>query len=260
MKKPTVSTTVAPARAPFVTDDPAAAYAHFVSAAEALPEDEVVVFRASPTETHKAVRLAVEAITPALPLVAERAPWIDVVSLRELPALSLAVIYAASRVPPPPPSEGEIATKLKSISGLRGRALRYLEVAAGEDLVPMARVRAIRVGTGPLDRARDAVAIAGIFDEFKGALQGCHPFDSEALHGMAADGAWLIAAMTADPTRQRSPEAKTRDRLGTLLAQGCEALRTAGAVAWGASEMRRRIKGLLKNKPRAAKPAAEKKA
>ena len=253
MKKPSVT------RSPFITDDPQAACEHFRLAAEALPDAEVQVFHVSAVETHKAVRAAVQAVIPELGLIAERAPGMDIVALQELPTLSLAVIYAASRVPAPTPSEGLIAAKLDAIAGPRERTLSFLEVCAGEGIVPRERVRGIRAGKGALDKARDAVALAGVFAEFHDALEGRHPFDEATLRAMADDGAWLINAMTESAARGQSPEAKLRDRLGTLLARGCDQLRVAGAVAWGDAGMRRRIKGLLKNRPPRVKDPTKRK-
>src|SRR4051794_32990721 len=80
-----------------------------------------------------------------------------------------------------PASPQEVRARQARLRPVRRMALGYLEIAAEMDLVPVARVKAIRANTGPLDEARDGVAIVALFRDHAAALAGKHPFNEEAL-------------------------------------------------------------------------------
>lgn len=75
---------------------------------------------------------------------------------------------------------------------MRVLTLQFLEISAQLKLVPKAPVAKIRAGTGPLDGAQDGIAIAGMFHDYRAALEGKHPFSSEYLAAMAEHANWLV--------------------------------------------------------------------
>src|SRR5207248_90413 len=101
--------------------------------------------------------------------------------------------------------------------------LQQLEILGALDIVPRERVAAIRSGKGPLDTARDAVAIAGMYtdDEFAAAVANKHPFTPAQLRALADDGNWLVGQLNpkgaghakpgnASPPSRTSVESSTR--------------------------------------------------
>ena len=230
----------------FRTTDSARAFEHFRPLADAVVLPDGAVFRQDVAVAHHNVLRALSVMTPRLPDLARLTPAIDVVALAELPALALAVVHAADRVPAPAPSTREIDSALRAVRPLRSATLRYLEVAAGLGLVPAGRVRAIREGNGKLDQARDAVAIVGLFRECEAALAGRHPFDAAHFETLAGRGAWLVQTLRpakGAPPRvaARGAEALVRDRLVRVLEGRYDALRTAGVVCFGIRDVDARV-------------------
>jgi hypothetical protein len=222
--------------APFTTNDAAAAYRHFLSAAEALPANNAPVRSGDTAIARRNIERGVKAITPHLETISTRLPTISVKALLELPALALALIHADGRVPAAA-STRAIDTALARVSPLRELTLTYLEIAAALKLVPEGRVRAIRKGKGKLDNARDCVDIAGTFHDFEGALTGKHPFTQDHLKELATTGTWLVERITPGGTIKspsaRDPAALLRDRFWKLLEEGHNDLRTAGVALFG---------------------------
>lgn len=221
---------------PFTTFDAAEAFRHFLPHAEALPADAVPVRGGDAAIARKNVERGVEAIRPRIAEIPDILPKIALNALLELPALALGLVHADGRVGSTA-SGREIEAAIARVSPLRDASLRYLEVAADLGLVPAKRVRAVRAGKGKLDNARDCVDIAGIFDEFKGALEGKHPFTNDQFNELATTGTWLVERITPRGTPKtpamRDPAALVRDRFWKLLEDGHNDLRTAGVALFG---------------------------
>ncbi len=232
-----MGTTVIDVR-PFVTGDPREAFEKVKPAAEALDEREVERFRGSAPDVNRAVRAQVSSLRPHLSVVRERAPWMDLVALQELPTLSLAVLYAAARVRG---RGGKAFTaKLERLTVLRERTVLFLDLAAEEGVIPVKVARSIGFEDGPVATARDAVAIAKVFRDYSDSLQWRHPFKGSTLRALAKDGAWVLSELTAR-AEGSSPEGVILDRMGTLLARGCEDLAVACVAVWGADAAQERM-------------------
>ena len=227
-------------RVPFTNTDGQADFLHFLSLAEArvaagkLPRAarDVSVVRVNVSRGVAAVLSREEAIRAKMPSA-------DFASLAEIPALAAALDFAAGRVPVEM-SDGEIGALLAEVRPLRKLTLIQLDVFAGLSLVPADRVATIRSGSGPLDTARDAVAIAGVFAEFSGAIAGKHPFTDEQLATLAHLGNTLVRAMTPTAAKEGPAtiggEAALRDAFYGEVIERYEAARELGVIAFGLKE------------------------
>jgi hypothetical protein len=217
-------------------EDPRLAFESFLPLAQALPEAEVEVCRAEVPIVRVNASRGVDAILPRIAEIIAKQPDLVVGELLEVKPLALALVYADDRIPLAN-SQGEIAERLGRVRMLRELTLQQLEIFGALGLVPADRVRAIRAGTGPLDTARDAVAITGMFVEFAEAVSGKHPFTPEHFTTLSTEGSWLVREL--QPQRairvkdERDGAAVIRDRLWTLLQRRYEALREAAVVLFG---------------------------
>jgi hypothetical protein len=136
-------------------------------------------------------------------------------------------------------STGEIQAMLDEGAPWREVMLRYLEVVSHPvlGLLPENRVRAIRQGTGKLDKARDFVAIAGMFAEYEAALAGKHPFDKAQLDRLATLGGALVQQLVPGgapaPVPKRTAEAILRDQFAALVEDRYDHLQVLATVALG---------------------------
>jgi hypothetical protein len=222
---------------PFTTQSPSAAYRHFLPIAKKLPADSIKPTTLDIDLARHNIERGISAIQPHLSLIKKKLPLSPLNDILELPALGLALVYAADRIPAPTASTGEIQDHLAKLRPLRELTLRQLEIHAELGLAPDDRVRAIRSGTGPLDAARDAVAIAGLYHELRGTLDGKHPFTKAQLTALADHGQWLLHQLkptgaTSSPA-ERDEASVVRDRFWTLIAARHEHLREAGVAAFG---------------------------
>jgi hypothetical protein len=98
-------------------------------------------------------------------------------------------------------------------------------------------VQNIRTGKGPLDEARDGVALVATFNTYDKALAGKHPFTTEMLTQLAEDGNWLIKALLptgAKPGKAGpNPDVLVRDQLWTEVLRRYDVLYQVGTVIWG---------------------------
>ncbi len=249
-------------RAAFTTTDPAAAFAHFRAEAEAVPSEGLSTFKGRSEILRVNVTEALGVLEPVLGVAAARLKDPPIQSVLEIPALVLALGYAIGRVPATSLSDGEIKAYQTELLPLRADTLAYLEVAAGpgQRLVPEGRVRAIREGTGPLDAARDAVALSAVFEEFAESLSGKHPFRPEQIQRLAFLGATLQRTLTprgaVTTAAERPKEAVLRDQLAELVRRRYNELELLATVALGPEAARAQIPALHRAVFREETPAA----
>lgn len=221
---------------PFTTTSPAAAYKHFLPVCQQIPAADVKPCTVDVDLVRHNVDRGIAAITPHTKTVRKKLPECPIVEVLELPALSLALTFAADRIAAPA-SSGEIADRLAAMRPMRDLTLRQLEIFAELGLAPAERVRAIRAGTGPIDAARDAVAIPALFEELGGAVANKHPFAPAYLAQLNAHGEWLLQQLKPEGAVQapstQDPAVVIRDRMWTLISTRYDHLREAGVVVFG---------------------------
>lgn len=226
-------------RAAFATTSPEDAFRHFRPLAEKVPTDDLSLFTGNALVMKANIDIALAAAEPHLATVAARLPSAPLRDIFELPSLALALDHACHRVPSAPLSAGEIDAMLAEGRPWRQLVLTYLEVVSSPllKLVPAERVRAIREGSGPLDTARDFVALPAVFREYEESLAGRHPFTPEQLARLGELGAALVAAIRPKgapaPREGRAPEAILRDQFAWLVEERYDHLAVALSVAVG---------------------------
>lgn len=236
MNKPADRPRLSP-RAAFVTDDPAEALAHFSPIAAEIAEPSPINGDLGVARHNLDRSLAT--LEPVRDAVAST-PGVDLADFDELPTLWLATRAAADAVPLTV-SDGEVRAVDREVTPMRGAALSYLDAAAFVGLVPAGEVRAIRKGSGMVDRANDCVAIASMFQRHATTLDGRHPFTPDFLDGLREKGLWLLRNVTPERAirspMERSPRALERDRLAALLATRYERLRAALGLHLGLRDL-----------------------
>jgi hypothetical protein len=154
----------------------------------------------------------------------------------ELPAISLALLFATGKVSKTA-SSGEIETRLAAMRPLREAGLKQLEVFALLGMIPTKVPTGIRKGSGPLDNARDAVAIPGAFHDHQAEIGDAHPFTPELLAKLGSEGDWLVKQLKPSGAKaaavKRDPASLVRDQLWAIINERHEELRQAGAVIFG---------------------------
>jgi hypothetical protein len=246
---------------PFTTLDAAAALRHFQPLTQQIPESDLGVCTVDVEIARHNIDRGVAALRPHLALVRARLPLCPVEALLELPALALALIFAADRVITSP-SDGETADRLARMRPLREATLCQLEVFVFLGLVPAERVRAIRAGNGSFDSARDAVAIADMFRELAPVLAGKHPFTPAHIAELAEHGNWLLVQLKPAGAYlapvERNAASLLRDRIWSLIVARHTQLREAGVVVFGLRDLDSTIPPIgARMATIAAKPAAE---
>jgi len=221
--------------------DPAVAFEHFRPQAEVVSTDGLALFSGVPLVMLANVQSALALVEPELPNVVRLLRGPRLVEVFELPSLVMGLEFATQRVPSAAPSAGEIDKLLDEGTPWRAVALDLLDVLANPlvNLVPAARVKAIREGHGKLDRAQDFVAIAGLFREFAPALEGKNPLPAAGIARMGEIGAALVQVMKPGAARRaastRTPEGTLRDQFAALVEERYDHLKVLATVALGAA-------------------------
>lgn len=231
---------IAAARAEAFTDEaPARAFKHFRPLAEQVPTADLPVFTGQPLLMRANVKAALDAVTPHLPAAVSALREPRLKEVFELPSLVMALDFAAARVPVAKLSAGEIDRMLAEGAPWRDLMLSFLEVASHPllGLLPRERVAAVRAGSGKLDKARDFVALPGLFAEFSEALAGKHPFPADKLDLLATLGGALVQQVRPGnapvTVAKRTAESILRDQLASLVADRYDHLQVLAAVALG---------------------------
>lgn len=103
----------------------------------------------------------------------------------------------------------------------------------------------IRKGSGSLDAAQDAIAIPGVFHDYRDRIDGQHPFTPAMLKKLGEDGDWLAAHLkpwgAKEAPAERDPASIVRDQLWALVVERHEHLRQAGAVVFGTRDLDARV-------------------
>lgn len=237
---PTSAEVIAAARATAFTDEaPERAFAHFRPLAEKVPAEGLPPFTGQALLMRANIKTALDLVEPHLEDAVSRLREPRLAEVLELPSLTMALDFAAGRVPVARLSAGEIDGMLTEGGPWRELMLSYLEIASHPllGLLPRERVAAVRAGTGKLDKAQDFVTIPGLFAEFQAALAGKHPFPADKLDLMATLGGALLLAVrpgrAAAEVPKRTPESILRDQLASLVAERYDHLQVLATVALG---------------------------
>lgn len=187
-------------------------------------------------------------------------PAFDAALLSRAKELALAFAYAARRAAQ---VEGpKVVGDIKDATEARAILLAAANAAARAGLVPLAKVKKIQEGRGPIDVARDCVDLAALFTEHAEALRGKTPVTAADARRAGELGARLLGTLRPKGKKaERSPEQKDagrdRDALGTLLSRTYAEVRRAAGWLFGdeADTIAPRL-GSRSDARKKAKPAA----
>jgi len=159
--------------------DLAKAFDNHITAARALPADEVLPFRLD-------INLAVVNVTTGMQVVEAHAadipkhlPQENLQNLLSLNELAAAVKYAVLGVEQEAPEPSEIKAKQARARELRNQAMPVAKGLAANDALPQAELDPILAGRGPFDTAEDCVSLAKLFRKHEVAIAGKHPLKVE---------------------------------------------------------------------------------
>jgi len=220
-------------------ENPAAAFAHFRSLAEAVPTADLVVFTGQPLLMRANIRTALQALEPHWEKAVNALRTPSLQAIFELPSLVMGLEFAVGRVPVAKLSTGEIERMLTDGAPWRELMLSYLEIASHPliGLLPQERVAAVRAGRGKLDRSQDFVALPGLFAEFAQSLAGKHPFPADKMDLIATLGGTLVQNVkpgnTPTTIAKRSSESILRDQFAYLVVERYDQLLVMAALALG---------------------------
>ena len=238
-KKPVEPSHAEPTRAPFVTEDRHAAFEHFARRVATLPEASLEAWNKDAEIVRANVDRGMAALAPHLDAMTPAMPHVDMVEVREIPALALALAFAAARVFVPA-SAGEIRDRQKRQRKMRRLAIDQLVILRDVEpglLADPSKVDAILPGKGPIDEANDGVQCVAVFRENAKSVAGKHPFSAAWLDQLATDSNWLLtqvrrAGTVVDPG-DTNPDALVRDRLYTELVRRWGQAKKVALEVWG---------------------------
>lgn len=217
--------------------DGAAAFERFLP--QTLNLTRVLPLKADATLALKNVTRGVDALMRHEIRIRRELPKVDVKALRALPDLARAVVYAAAEAERagPQPKQQDIPKLLARARTLRDLLLASAESLATAGVFPSNEVAKIREGLGPLDSARDCVALAALFRRHAAAVKGKTPVKADLVDETERLGADLVERLEArkaprPPTSLASALA-ARDKLWTLLVRRHDILWRAGAYVIG---------------------------
>lgn len=126
----------------------------------------------------------------------------------------------------PTVSESQKAELLAKITPLREKLLIQAEALAHSNLVDKGAVAKIKEGSGNLDKANDAVALAALFSMAWGRIINKTTVTEEDIEQAAVLGPQLIVALSDKPTNLSATEAgKARVRAFTLFVETYDQVR-----------------------------------
>ena len=137
--------------------DPLEAYKHFLPHAQALSSDTIEPCTVDIALARHNIERALAAIEPHHGAIRPGPRSSPLPAILELPALAIGL--ASRPIASPPPPRTPWRKHLERLRFMRSLALRQLEIFAYLDLVPEARVQALRVGPTSSDTCHEAVAI-----------------------------------------------------------------------------------------------------
>lgn len=209
------------------------------------------------------VQIATRAVLAERDRLVKELPGVSVKHLEGLPALALALVESDLAVRATATAESDLAGKLAAARLLRQKLLVTAESLALAALLPAARVKKIREGSGAFDTAGDLVALAALFTEHAAALRGKSPIAAAEVKQAGALGSELLARLKPGRAKKNtviSAAATTRADLAAQLIEAHRLLRRVGMWLFGEETIDHHVPTLQARARAAAKTAKAAKA
>lgn len=188
-------------------------------------------------------------------------PGFSLDAVTTLPQLGTALQYRTTQLERLTPTTSEVNALILEVHQRRAALLAKAEVLVVDGVVSDAVVEAIRKGRGPVDAARDCIALSELFHDHADAAAGRVVVTATDIHDADDAGTRLLALLhPANGHRTASPEQRAasdaRDRMWTLFEQTWERhVWRAGAWLFGRAAMADYVP-VLGARVHARKPAA----
>jgi len=236
----------------------------FLAAARATQSGKVQTFRGDASLAYHNVTAGLEAVLARKSEVLSSGLRVDWSALDDLPRIALGLVYAVEQVDGRAGVNVALQKQLAKARVLRDIAMSSASTLAKSGHVPAAEVRKLRKGTGPLNLARDLVALSDFFTRHHGAVKGRTPLTDDQLQEAAQLGGELLKQVK--PKGTRTPKDKTfadaqrdRDCFAALLLERYGQLERVAGSLWGRSLSAHvpALQSRVKPKPRKKKPTPD---
>ena len=202
------------------------AYDHYLPQAQDLDPAFVQPFRGDALLAHHNVRTGVLNVLQHANEVSQALPQVSIDIIKALPALAMAVVFAAKQVNRLPETT-ELHTLYPRVTVLRRKLLATATALASGGMLPDRDVEAIRRGKGKIDAATDLIQLASLFDRYSKEVENKHAIAADEIKEASALGTRVLTILKPSNAPRNTPISPTlaaavenRDRLWTLLLQG----------------------------------------
>lgn len=212
------------------------AYARFEARARALPVDALIQLDVDPTLARSNALRGAAVVFAAREAVVNTGMKVDWQAIGDLDALGLALLWATAETRPVPPAA--LVPKIKQAWRLRRKLLKAVDALVAWELVTASERAEIVKGSGPIDTARDLLALARLFRRDAAVIVGKHPVTDEALAEAESLGTELVRALKPSrakvvSARKSTDAARMEDRMYTLLHRAYSEVERAAGALWG---------------------------
>jgi hypothetical protein len=225
-------------------------YERYLPVAQALAEGDVLSYRLDPSLAYHNVAAGVEALIAMETRIREELPKVRFEEIKELPAVTIGLCFAASQVDGQGGVTLELRAPLRRAYELREVMLAAARALALAGLLPKAAVENIVKGRGGIDAAQDCVDLAALFRKHAAAVRGKTAVTAAMITEAATVGTLLLKGLRSknvkrdySPKGDRKVAIEARDRLATVVAKRHELARRIAYWLWG-DEMDRHVPAL----------------
>lgn len=235
-------------------------YEAFLSAAHGVDPAKVQTFRGDASLAYHNVSAGLDAVLSQKGSTAANKVEVDWAALEELPRIALGLVFAVEQV------DGRTGANVALQKQLaRGRVLRDIGLGSADVLaksgdIPAKDVKALRLGSGPLNLARALVKVSEFYTKHRGAAKGKTPFTEALVKETAELGRDLLKQVKPKGTLPAKDKAlaeaqRDRDQFAALLVERHETLERVGGWFWGRNlgDHVPALQSRVRSKPRAKK-------
>lgn len=217
------------------------ALAEFRPHAQKLDSRDIQPMRADAALAYHNIVIGVNAVLSKQAALAKLPAPFKLESVKSLPRLALALLFAARQVDRKAGSPGTTKQMLRRANELRTLLLTAAEALANSKIIPARLVEKIRKGRGVRDLVQDCIDLAALFRKYAAEIAGKTAITKEQIDEAASVGNSLLRVLVPKAARKakKTPDdvkdaVELRDRLWTLLVTRYrEHLRRAGMWQWG---------------------------
>jgi hypothetical protein len=201
-----------------------AAYQRFLPDAQAIASEDIIPYRLDPDLVIANVRTAMQVIAAYRSQIPKHLPRVDLHALEALPALAVALKFAAIEADRAVPTERIVSEALVEARQIRGVLLPIVAGLVATGVVPAHMYEDIVRGRGPRYIAQDCLTLSSVFTTHKEAVKDKHSADPGVIDRAAVVGSFLLehlrpAGSAAAKSPPYPPLIDLRNRFATVLTE-----------------------------------------